>query len=72
VAGGNKGIRLQVCRQLASKGVVVVLTARDEKRGTEAARGLHASGFSDVVYHNLDVSDPWRAELIAKNHHISG
>jgi NAD(P)-dependent dehydrogenase (short-subunit alcohol dehydrogenase family) len=65
VTGGNKGIGLQVCRQLASKGVVVVLTARDEERGTEAARGLQASGFSDVVYHNLDVSDPSSAACLA-------
>ncbi|KAM0860995.1 hypothetical protein ACQ4PT_046176 [Festuca glaucescens] len=65
VTGGNKGIGLEVCRQLASKGVIVVLTARDEKRGSEAARGLHASGFSDVVYHNLDVSDPSSAACLA-------
>jgi (+)-neomenthol dehydrogenase len=65
VTGGNKGIGLEVCRQLASKEVVVVLTARDEKRGTEAARALHASGFSDVVYHNLDVSDPSSAACLA-------
>ncbi|KAL6651104.1 hypothetical protein ACP70R_010029 [Stipagrostis hirtigluma subsp. patula] len=33
VTGGNKGIGLEVCRQLAGDGVTVVLTARDEKRG---------------------------------------
>uniref|UniRef100_A0ACD5UDP4 Uncharacterized protein n=1 Tax=Avena sativa TaxID=4498 RepID=A0ACD5UDP4_AVESA len=65
VTGGNKGIGLEVCRQLASKGVVVVLTARDETRGAEAARRLHASGLSDVVYHNLDVSDPSSATSLA-------
>uniref|UniRef100_A0ACD5UTZ4 Uncharacterized protein n=1 Tax=Avena sativa TaxID=4498 RepID=A0ACD5UTZ4_AVESA len=65
VTGGNKGIGLEVCRQLASKGVVVVLTARDEIRGAEAARGLHASGLSDVVYHNLDVSEPSSAACLA-------
>jgi len=65
VTGGNKGIGLEVCRQLASKGVVVVLTARDETRGAQAARGLHASGLSEVVYHNLDVSDPTSAACLA-------
>ncbi|XP_037481707.1 salutaridine reductase-like [Triticum dicoccoides] len=65
VTGGNKGIGLEVCRQLASKGVVVVLTARDETRGNEAARRLHASGLSDVVYHKLDVSDPSSAARLA-------
>uniref|UniRef100_A0A453CFJ3 (+)-neomenthol dehydrogenase n=1 Tax=Aegilops tauschii subsp. strangulata TaxID=200361 RepID=A0A453CFJ3_AEGTS len=65
VTGGNKGIGLEVCRQLASKGVVVVLTARDETRGSEAARRLHASGLSDVVYHKLDVSNPSSAARLA-------
>ncbi|KAF7002594.1 hypothetical protein CFC21_018066 [Triticum aestivum] len=65
VTGGNKGIGLEVCKQLASKGVVVVLTARDETRGNEAARRLHASGLSDVVYHKLDVSDPSSAARLA-------
>uniref|UniRef100_A0ACD5V368 Uncharacterized protein n=1 Tax=Avena sativa TaxID=4498 RepID=A0ACD5V368_AVESA len=65
VTGGNKGIGLEVCRQLASKGVVVVLTARDETRGAEAVLRLHASGLSDVMYHNLDVSDPSSAACLA-------
>jgi hypothetical protein len=33
VTGGNKGIGLEVCRQLTQNGVTDVLTARDEKRG---------------------------------------
>ncbi|KAJ0960266.1 hypothetical protein J5N97_001907 [Dioscorea zingiberensis] len=37
VTGANKGIGLEISKQLASKGVGVVLTARDVKRGTEAA-----------------------------------
>ncbi|KAM0938808.1 putative salutaridine reductase (NADPH) [Dioscorea sansibarensis] len=36
---------------------MVLLTARDEKRGTEAVEKLKDSGFSDVVFHLLDVSD---------------
>ena len=35
----------------------MVLTARDEKRGLEAAKNLQVSGFSDVVFHQLDVMD---------------
>ncbi|KAG5229437.1 (+)-neomenthol dehydrogenase [Salix suchowensis] len=57
VTGANKGIGLEICRQLATKGVLVVLTARDEKRGLEAAKNLQVSGFSDVVFHQLDVMD---------------
>ncbi|CAM8974440.1 unnamed protein product [Rhodiola kirilowii] len=59
VTGGNKGIGFEICRQLASKGVVVILTARNERRGSEAVEKLKACGFSDsVVFHQLDVADP--------------
>jgi len=59
VTGANKGIGFEICRQLASNGIMVVLTARDEKRGTEALEKLKGSGLSDlVVFHQLDVANP--------------
>lgn len=59
VTGGNKGIGFEICRQLASRGVVVVLAARDEKRGLEAAQKLKDSGLSDlIIFHQLDVVEP--------------
>ncbi|KAK1559851.1 hypothetical protein Q3G72_019086 [Acer saccharum] len=59
VTGANKGIGFEICKQLASKGVVVVLTSRDEKRGLEAVEKLRESGLSDyVIFHQLDVTDP--------------
>ncbi|KAJ9681572.1 hypothetical protein PVL29_020439 [Vitis rotundifolia] len=58
VTGANKGIGLEICRQLAANGVIVVLTARDEKRGVEALESLKGSGLSNVVFHQLDVGDP--------------
>ncbi|KAH7663062.1 Short-chain dehydrogenase/reductase SDR protein [Dioscorea alata] len=57
VTGANKGIGLEIVKQLAGNGIMVLLTARDEKRGTEAVEKLKDSGFSDVVFHQLDVSD---------------
>ncbi|KAH7663064.1 Short-chain dehydrogenase/reductase SDR protein [Dioscorea alata] len=57
VTGANKGIGLEIVKQLASNGIMVLLTARNEKRGTEAVEKLKDSGFSDVVFHQLDVSD---------------
>ncbi|KAK2992071.1 hypothetical protein RJ640_026592, partial [Escallonia rubra] len=33
VTGANKGIGLEICHLLASKGILVILTARDEKKG---------------------------------------
>ncbi|EMS46919.1 (+)-neomenthol dehydrogenase [Triticum urartu] len=57
VTGGNKGIGFEVCRQLASHGVAVVLTARDEPRGAEAVEKLRALGLAQVIFHQLDVTD---------------
>jgi NADP-dependent 3-hydroxy acid dehydrogenase YdfG len=59
VTGANKGIGFETVRQLASNGIVVVLTGRDEKRGLEALEKLKHTALSDhVLFHQLDVSDP--------------
>ena len=58
MTGANKGIGLEICKQLASNGIVVVLTARDEKRGHEAVEKLKQCGLSDhLLFHQLDVTD---------------
>lgn len=44
VTGGNKGIGFETARQLAEAGVRVIIGARDEQRGQEAARLLSAGG----------------------------
>jgi NAD(P)-dependent dehydrogenase (short-subunit alcohol dehydrogenase family) len=54
VTGGNKGIGLEICRQLAKKGLRVLLTSRDPAKGETAAQGLRADAL-DVLYHVLDV-----------------
>ncbi len=53
VSGGNRGIGLEIVRQLAEKGIAVILGSRDEEEGRAAAEGL--SG--DVVVRQLDVAD---------------
>ena len=53
----NKGNGLEICRQLASDGVMVLLTDRDEKRGLEAVAKLHESSLSNVLFLRLDVMD---------------
>ena len=58
VTGSNKGIGLETVKGLASNGIKVVLTARDERRGSEAIEKLKECGLSDlVVFHQLDVTD---------------
>lgn len=54
VTGGNKGIGLEICRQLAGKGLRVLLTSRDPDKGSPAAEGLKAEKL-DVLYQPLDV-----------------
>ncbi|KAJ4812015.1 hypothetical protein LUZ62_024581 [Rhynchospora pubera] len=58
VTGANKGIGLEICKQLLEAGVKVVLTARDETRGKAAVKKLQEEGATDVVFHQLDVADP--------------
>ncbi|KAF3641347.1 (+)-neomenthol dehydrogenase [Capsicum annuum] len=59
VTGGNKGIGFEICRQLASHGVLVILTARNEKRGIEALEKLRGFGLAEnLVFQQLDVLDP--------------
>ena len=55
VTGGNRGIGLEVCRQLARRGMTVVLAARDPEKGDAAGRALAAEGL-DVRPRELDVS----------------
>ena len=66
VTGGNKGIGFEICRQLASRGITVILTARKEERGIEAVQKLKALGLSDVVFHQLDVKDHTSMASLAK------
>jgi NAD(P)-dependent dehydrogenase (short-subunit alcohol dehydrogenase family) len=54
VTGGNRGIGLEVCRQLARLGFTVLLGARDAARGARASRQLGGGPISSLV---LDVAD---------------
>lgn len=56
VSGANRGIGLEVCRQLAEQGYVVVLGSRDAAKGEKAAAQLHVSR-GTVVARQLDVTD---------------
>jgi NAD(P)-dependent dehydrogenase (short-subunit alcohol dehydrogenase family) len=63
VSGGNRGIGLEVCRQLAGRGITVVMGSRDAEQGREAAAKLP----DGVVVHQLDVADPESVERLARS-----
>jgi NAD(P)-dependent dehydrogenase (short-subunit alcohol dehydrogenase family) len=56
ITGANKGIGLEIARQLGEQGAVVLLGARDERRGKEAAAELTARGLA-VAPLAIDVTD---------------
>lgn len=65
VTGANKGIGRETARQLAERGLVVYLGARNEKRGRDAESALRADGL-DVRFLHLDVADETSVALAAK------
>ena len=61
VSGGNRGIGLEVGRQLSERGITVVIGSRDEARGRAAVEGLEGN----VVPHQLDVADAGSVDRMA-------
>lgn len=68
VTGANKGIGLEIARQLAEKGIMVLMAARDLKRGQDAAGDLADAGLA-VEAIEIDLNDETTiacaAEMIA-------
>lgn len=56
VTGANRGIGLEVCRQLLALGHIVFLTSRNAEKGQQAIQQLkHQS--TNLQYHQLDITD---------------
>jgi NAD(P)-dependent dehydrogenase (short-subunit alcohol dehydrogenase family) len=67
VSGGNRGIGLEVVRQLAAIGHMVLLGSRDLAKGESAARAI-GEGYSErVIAVRLNVTDPASVERLARD-----
>lgn len=62
ITGANRGIGFEVARQLAQKGIEVLLGARDPVKGEAAAERLTAENLP-VTFIHLDVTDQTTIDL---------
>jgi NAD(P)-dependent dehydrogenase (short-subunit alcohol dehydrogenase family) len=65
ITGANKGLGFETARQLGKQNVKVLIGARDEMRGREAAEKLQKEGF-DAEFVLVDVTNERTLEAAAK------
>jgi NAD(P)-dependent dehydrogenase (short-subunit alcohol dehydrogenase family) len=65
ITGANKGIGFETAKQLAQLGYYVYLGSRDETRGADAIKKLHALGITNVESIRIDVTDSQSIEQAA-------
>lgn len=66
ITGSNRGIGLETAKQLARRGFHVIIAARDESSGREAAASIQADGGSSESL-ALDVSNSESIQKAAQN-----
>jgi NAD(P)-dependent dehydrogenase (short-subunit alcohol dehydrogenase family) len=68
VTGANRGIGFEVCRQLKDRGYEVVLTARDQDRGEQAAAelGVHSCRLDVADAESVEAASGWVEERFGR------
>ena len=66
VTGGNRGIGLEIIRQLSKAGHEVIMAARNREQGNEIAKSLESKGYQ-VTFYPLDLSSPESIQSFATN-----
>ena len=66
VTGGNRGIGLEICRQLSKSGIEVILTARNASKGEQAVDALNAQGLV-LRFIPLDVTEQGSVRRLVKH-----
>ena len=62
ITGGNKGMGLEIGRELGQAGITVLLGARSMERGNKAAGTLRAEGIDAHAMRSTSPTRPaWRA-----------
>lgn len=56
VTGANRGIGLEICRQLSSLDITVILSCRDQNKGEQAKQLLEKDNIG-IIFHQLDVTN---------------
>jgi NAD(P)-dependent dehydrogenase (short-subunit alcohol dehydrogenase family) len=65
ITGANKGIGLEIARQLGRQGMTVLIGARDERRGREAVEGLRSESINAHCI-RLDVTSQESIDEVAR------
>lgn len=65
ITGANKGIGYEVARQLAERGMRVLMGARDRERGERAISGLREQGLGEVHFVHIDLTSEASIEQAA-------
>jgi (+)-neomenthol dehydrogenase len=56
VTDGNRGIGLEICRQLAARGITVLMESRELAQGKTAVTPLHQQSISNIYPYQLTVN----------------